>query len=73
MCNIYCFYSTSNYSFACFWSYSGRYSFYTFCLMDSLKKVFEQTEIQLVLYKECIFEIFMLRHAKLRREVKCNR
>ena len=29
----------------CFWSYSGRYSFYTFCLMHSLKKVFEQTEI----------------------------
>ena len=43
MCNIYCFYSTSNYSFVCFWSYSGRYSFYTFCLMGSLKKVFEQT------------------------------
>ena len=29
----------------CFWSCSGRYSFYTFCLMHSLKKVFEQTEI----------------------------
>ena len=28
----------------CFWSYSGRYSFYTFCLMHSLK-VFEQTKI----------------------------
>ena len=23
----------------CFWSYSGRYSFYTFCLMHSHKKV----------------------------------
>ena len=29
----------------CFWSYVGRYSFYTFCLMHNLKKVFEQTEI----------------------------
>ena len=29
----------------CFWSYLGRYSFYTFCLMHSHKKVFEQTEI----------------------------
>ena len=29
----------------CFWSFSGRYSFYTFCLMHSLKKVFKQTEI----------------------------
>ena len=28
----------------CFWSYSGRHSFYTFRLMHSLKKVFEQTE-----------------------------
>ena len=31
-----------------FWSYLGRYSFYTFCLIHSLKKVFQQTEIQLI-------------------------
>ena len=35
---IYCFYSTFNCSVLCFWSYLGRYSFYTFYLMYSLKK-----------------------------------
>ena len=39
--------------FSCFGGYIGRYIFYTFCLMYSLKKVFEQTELFL-------FDIFML-------------
>ena len=37
---------------------SDRYSFYTFCLMHSLKRVFEQTEIKLVLNKKMFFWTF---------------